>query len=93
MHSLSLPSILQELAGTRWKDFLARAEQAGVSVELTSTEHEQLLAVWACSEFVAQSCIRQPDLLAELVDSAGRGTRTEHRCQVLQGSALVQKGV
>ena len=75
MHSPSLPPILQELAETRWKDYLARAKQAGVSIELTANEREQLLAVWACSEFVAQSCIRQPDLLAELVDSGDLNRR------------------
>ena len=37
------------------------------------TQVEQLKAVWACSEFVAQSCIREPSLLADLVTSGDLG--------------------
>ena len=77
MYVLHLSPPLRELAEARWADYLSAAGQAGVSIELTPDEREAVLAVWACSEFVAQSCICQPALLEDLIRSGDLTRRYE----------------
>lgn len=64
-----VPDALREAAMQRWSQFQEAAQAAGV----TPPSHPELLAVlhrvWVCSDFVAQSCIREPHLLHELLQS------------------------
>lgn len=66
---VSLPEEVLQLAEKRIADFTASAEQAGISppsiTELPGDPHR----VWACSDYVANSCTRHPALLAELIAS------------------------
>ena len=66
MPDTMLPTTLRELADTR----LARyAENAGDTAFGWDALPGDARRVWACSEFVAESCIRRPALLAELLES------------------------
>jgi glutamate-ammonia-ligase adenylyltransferase len=65
-----LPSELQDIADTRWCDFEAQAQEQGLKpLALAEESRQELLRVWACSEFVSQSCIRSPGLLLDLVET------------------------
>ncbi len=79
MPDTRLPTTLRELAEAR----LARYhEQAGDPPLSWAELPGQAERVWACSEFVAESCIRRPALLQALVDSGdlarGYESRTLH---------------
>ncbi|MGA9852531.1 MAG: bifunctional [glutamate--ammonia ligase]-adenylyl-L-tyrosine phosphorylase/[glutamate--ammonia-ligase] adenylyltransferase [Gammaproteobacteria bacterium] len=57
---------IPELLRPAWE----RYQQAlSMLPELPDAVRVSLPKIWLCSEFVAQSCIRQPELLAELVQS------------------------
>lgn len=65
---MPLPPALQQEITQHWRAFSAAAQAAGVTSP-TGVILEQLISVWAGSEFVARACIREPGLLIELVDS------------------------
>ncbi len=65
---MPLPPALQQEITQHWQAFSAAAQAAGVTSP-TGVILEQLILVWAGSEFVARACIREPGLLIELVDS------------------------
>ncbi len=58
----TLPGILREAARARVRQYL----QQGCSLPDRPAIAESLPKVWACSEFVARSCVRQPNLLSDL---------------------------
>ena len=63
-----LPAELRPAVAGRWEEHLETRGGTGLPAmppELLAS----LPKVWACSEFVAQSCIRHPGLLEELVES------------------------
>ncbi|KAB7627320.1 bifunctional [glutamate--ammonia ligase]-adenylyl-L-tyrosine phosphorylase/[glutamate--ammonia-ligase] adenylyltransferase [Alkalilimnicola sp. S0819] len=64
----ALPDALREQVAGWWADF--HAEQ---TLPAAPAVGESLPRVWACSEFVARACLRQPGLLAELSDSGDLG--------------------
>lgn len=69
-HALQqLPSGLAQDVSKHWEAFKTAAATADVPVPTDSAILEQLVHVWACSEFVAHSCIRYPELLRDLLDS------------------------
>ncbi len=69
MPAEKLPVELAVIARSRWKEYLKKAGDYGIDPpDLNSRELETLQRVWACSEFVAQSCIRYPSLLKDLMD-------------------------
>ncbi len=65
---MPLPPALQQEITQHWQAFNAAAQAAGAALP-TGVILEQLISVWAGSEFVARACIREPGLLTELVDS------------------------
>ncbi len=65
---MPLPPDLQLEIAQHWQAFNAAAQAAGAALP-TGVILEQLISVWAGSEFVARACIREPGLLTELVDS------------------------
>ncbi|PIE82736.1 MAG: bifunctional [glutamate--ammonia ligase]-adenylyl-L-tyrosine phosphorylase/[glutamate--ammonia-ligase] adenylyltransferase [Candidatus Contendobacter odensis] len=69
-----LPKALQNTVARYWEAYETAAQAAGVTPP-TGTRLGQLLLVWACSEFVARSCIREPKLLTDLLNSGDLATR------------------
>ncbi len=63
-----LPPALRREVAQHWEAFGSAARLAGVEPP-TGAALEQLVQVWACSEFVARTCVREPALLAELLAS------------------------
>ena len=66
---LHLPAALREQVEDQWARFRQEAEQQGLRVPDNADFHGVMERVWACSEFAADSCIQQPELLVELLDS------------------------
>lgn len=69
MNDKSIPTELIELADGRWETFRAAAERAGVDTPQPEDLPGAVKLIWGCSEFVSQSCIRQPALLVDLLAS------------------------
>ncbi|HOW61502.1 MAG TPA: bifunctional [glutamate--ammonia ligase]-adenylyl-L-tyrosine phosphorylase/[glutamate--ammonia-ligase] adenylyltransferase, partial [Candidatus Contendobacter sp.] len=69
-----LPEPLQPDVARHWEAFAAATRQADVNPPAGAVL-EQLVAVWAGSEFVARACIREPALLADLLASGDLATR------------------
>jgi len=66
----TLPVVLRKAVQHQWVDFAAAITTAEIDLPLRNDElPSELCRVWACSEFVAQHCIRQPSLLADLLNS------------------------
>lgn len=57
-----LPGPLRAEVARYWESFAAAADSAGV-VRPTGGFLEQMIKVWASSEFVARTCIRDPATL------------------------------
>lgn len=69
-HALTqVPPALREDVARYWQDFLIRVEQAGLSFPSDLEILNQLTRVWACSDFVARSCVQAPGMLADLLTS------------------------
>ncbi len=69
-HALAcLPKALQEGVAIYWQDYTSTAKQIGVIPPHDSAILEQLCRIWACSDFVARSCVRDPGMLTELLAS------------------------
>jgi len=64
-----LPALLQEPAANRWHSFLEAAGAAEARVPTDAALQASACRVFAASDFVADTCIRRPQLLAELLDS------------------------
>ncbi len=61
-----LPDLLKAVVGQRWQFFV----QSEVDISLLPVDvFESLAKVWACSDFVMQSCVRFPELFLELATS------------------------
>jgi len=61
-----VPAPLREEAAHHWHRFV---EAGGDAVEVEPRRRRELLRVWAFSDFVAQACIRQPEMLQEILES------------------------
>ena len=75
-----VPASLQQIVSNYWHDWSAACEQAGIDVP---AELPVMGRIWACSEFVARSCIRRPAMLNELVAEgfdAGRSPDDYRQC-------------
>lgn len=69
-HALTLlPDALRHGVVIRWSDFAAAAEREGLRLPEDPAILEQLVRVWAGSDFVASACVREPALLDRLLDS------------------------
>ena len=64
-----LPAPVRAEVERNWQAYLETAAARGVSVPRQADFHAVLLRVWAGSDFVAQTCARAPELLADLLDS------------------------
>ena len=88
-----LPPALRDRVVHYWEQFAPAARSQGISVSFDERMADSLSKVWAASAFVAQSCIREPALLAELIGSGdlsvryGEGAYQDRLSAVLQGVA------
>ncbi len=64
-----LPAPVRDEVDQVWQAYLETAAEQGVAVPRQADFHAVLLRVWAGSDFVAQTCAREPELLADLLDS------------------------
>jgi glutamate-ammonia-ligase adenylyltransferase len=64
-----VPEVLRAGLEDNWRNFIVAAEEAGVAPPLNSDLLNVLCKVWACSEFVAKACVRDPAMWADLVHS------------------------
>jgi len=69
-----LPQPLRGEVARYWEAFGGAASKVGVAP--VGPVLEQLVRVWACSEFVARACIREPAMLTEFLTS-GRLTASD----------------
>ena len=69
----SLPGTLRTLAAHRAARYAEAAERAGTSPWRMEAGPGLAERVWACSEFVAESCTRFPAMLADLRESGDLG--------------------
>lgn len=73
----SLPAALQESVTREWQSYCDAASDAAVRLAKDEALGAALAKVWACSDFVAKTCVRYPAMLAELVDNG----HLQARCQ------------
>ncbi len=64
-----LPQALRDDIRQYWCEFTAALEQQQTPLSLNEPVLEQLVHVWAGSEFTARSCVRNPDMLLQLLAS------------------------
>ena len=93
----TLPVILQDTVQYQWVDFAAAMAAAEITPPIWNDRLlSELCRVWACSEFVAQRCIRQPLLLSDLLHSGdlhrryAAGEMAQHVQTALQDVADVE---
>ena len=65
----SLPLDLQPPVKSSLENWLALLSQNNLTLNPTDKLIQSIAKVWCCSEFVADSCTRKPDLLVDLVNS------------------------
>ncbi len=70
----SLPPALQDEVAAHWQDFLTATTRSEAAPPTDEAVLTQLVQVWACSEFVARACTRDPAMLRELLDSGDLAT-------------------
>lgn len=63
-----LPAELRQVVEQQWQDFCATAEDASKAIVADENLAQALCRVWACSDFVAKTCVRYPAMLLELVE-------------------------
>jgi len=91
LHTAGLPELLREPLTETWETFVQVSKQAHFRVPCHPDFTTSLLRVWACSDFVAQTCVNEPavfyrllasgDLLADYAGGAQRRKLT----RVLKG--------
>lgn len=65
--SVMLPDILNEEAEKKIRDFQAACENAGISMAAFSVTVDVIRKVFCWSDFIAGTCIRQPDMFLDLI--------------------------
>ncbi len=64
-----LPEALNDQLGKSWEAYTEAAHAENLPIPRRPDFTTSMLRVWACSEFVAQACIRDPSLLSGLLES------------------------
>lgn len=64
-----LPAVLRPTTEAHWQHFCERLNRFAADTPEAERCLEALPRVWACSEFVARSCLQEPQLLLELIES------------------------
>jgi len=66
----NLPSILQPEVKRFWQDYLSNASESDQEILFQQpTIVDTLPKVWGCSPFIAKSCVQNPALLSELIET------------------------
>lgn len=73
----ALPAELRRNLERDWQSFREAAPQDAQRLAKNTALTASLCKVWACSDFVAKTCVRYPAMLAELVDSGHLQARCE----------------
>jgi glutamate-ammonia-ligase adenylyltransferase len=65
----TLPQPLQPELLRHWQSYRENAQHQDITPPHDTTVVDQLIRVWAASDFVARTCVRQPKLLEDLLGS------------------------
>ncbi len=82
LHSAGLPDVLREPLTESWETFVQISREAQFPVPVNPDFTTSLLRVWACSDFVAQTCVNDPEVFYRLLasgDLLADYARGEHR--------------
>ncbi len=66
---LTLPDALQNPVRSSLEPWLTQLSQQDVNLNLPEKLLQSIPKAWCCSEFIAESCMRKPELLVDLIDS------------------------
>jgi len=69
LNTIDLPDSLQPQVINYWEQWQQQIKKNNIDIEFSQDIKLSLTKVWASSLFVAESCIRQPDMLLDLVTS------------------------
>jgi glutamate-ammonia-ligase adenylyltransferase len=69
LHTAELPAVLREQLTESWEAFVHASREAQFPVPTNPDFTTSLLRVWACSDFVSQSCIHDPAVFYGLLGS------------------------
>ena len=85
----ALPDVLRRYVEREWQSFCEAAPEAAPRPIADEAFAASLVKVWACSDFVAKTCVRHPAMLSALLDSGRLQTDdgAEHFAEQL-GEAL-----
>jgi glutamate-ammonia-ligase adenylyltransferase len=64
-----LPAVLRPTIEAHWQHFCASLNEFAADTPEAERGLQRLPRVWACSEFVARTCLQEPQLLLELIES------------------------
>ena len=67
LYTAELPAQLRGLLNETWEAFVQASKEAQVPLPANPDFTASLQRVWACSDFVSQTCIHDPDLLNRLL--------------------------
>ena len=93
LHSTELPEVLREPLTESWETFVQVSREAQFPVPVNPDFTTSLLRVWACSDFVAQTCVNDPEVFYRLLASGdlladyGRGEHRRKLKRALKGVA------
>ena len=82
----SVPPALQQTVSAYWEDWEVACEKAGIKTELMDLVETG--KVWACSEYIARSCIRRPELLQQLAEEGFDTDRSAEKYAQLVTEAI-----
>jgi len=71
LHTTELPALLREPLLETWEAFVRASREAQFPVPSNPDFTTSLLRVWACSDFVSQTCIQDPAMFNRLLASGG----------------------
>ncbi len=69
MAKKNLPKVLSEIAKNKWEEFRSSAKESNVKLAFDNEFISVLKCVFSFSDFVSKSCIRDPEMLTDLLDS------------------------
>ncbi len=76
---VSLPTELSDTVKYELERWLAQVKEQNLSFKPSETLLQSFPKVWCCSEFVAENCIRKPELLVDLVNSGDLESRYDNQ--------------
>jgi glutamate-ammonia-ligase adenylyltransferase len=94
----AMPAELQDGLGEAWETFVESSRDAGLEVPGNPELRNYLQRIWACSEFAAQACILEPELLFELLASgdlltAYTARELDSKLEILLGDNVDEAGL